>query len=511
MYKSQFLNMNCIRRFFLLVQFIILSTIVYSQGYNHTWLIGYVEGQNKARLNFDLNSYQFITEQRNIGFSSTQGNISDINGNFLMSSNGIWISNMTGDTMHNGYGLNPNSYTSNWPYGLTLPNGNLFLPWPDDTTKYVLFHQTGNYDPNYNYASRALYYSIIDMTGDSGKGEVIQKNTVIIQDTLGWGLAACKHANGRDWWIVALRDSGNILHTVLLTPTGVQYNNSQAFQFPQYLGMATHPTFSPDGSKFAFTHGKGVNGYWYHDVRLLTFDRCIGVFSNPSHIDITDGIVGLGLAFSPNSQYLYVSKSHKIIQFNTDTINIAASIDTVAVNDGFYSPQPPFQTDFGLMYLAANGKIYLSSGNSVQHLHEINYPDSAGTACDVQQHAIYLNGVWHSRSVPNHPNYYLGCDTTLGCPCLVSPVGINEVSHDFRFNIYPNPSSGNFNIIYLLPQNKEGKLEVFDITGRIVFSYKLPPWSTLQQFNLPQLSQGIYAVKISSDGYNVTKKIIITE
>ncbi|MGI8893798.1 MAG: hypothetical protein ACR2GN_10115, partial [Bacteroidia bacterium] len=98
-------------------------------------------------------------------------------------------------------------------------------------------------------------------------------------------------------------------------------------------------------------------------------------------------------------------------------------------------------------------KFIVTSGSGVQHLHEINYPDSAGTACDVQQHSISL-GYAQLRAVPNHPNYYLGCDTTLGCPCLVAPVGVNELQNEFNLNIYPNPSSGNFNIIYLLPQNK---------------------------------------------------------
>ncbi|MGI8892983.1 MAG: T9SS type A sorting domain-containing protein, partial [Bacteroidia bacterium] len=82
---------------------------------------------------------------------------------------------------------------------------------------------------------------------------------------------------------------------------------------------------------------------------------------------------------------------------------------------------------------------------------------------------------------------------------------------DFKFNIYPNPSSGNFNIIYLLPSNKEGKLEIFDITGKIVYEMRLPQWSTLQNISLPNLSGGIYAVKITSDGSSVVKKVILRE
>ncbi|MBL0072870.1 MAG: T9SS type A sorting domain-containing protein [Bacteroidetes bacterium] len=160
------------------------------------------------------------------------------------------------------------------------------------------------------------------------------------------------------------------------------------------------------------------------------------------------------------------------------------------------------------MYLAANGKIYVTSGSGVQHIHEINYPDSAGIACDVQQHAIDL-GYAQLRSVPNHPNYYLGCDTTLGCPCLIT--GIEELGgHEFRFIVAPNPTSGNFKITYLLPQNQPGKLEVFDINGRRIYEMNLPHWSTMQEVSLPKsISSGVYNCVITSGGERGNKKVVV--
>ena len=44
------------------------------------------------------------------------------------------------------------------------------------------------------------------MDKNGGKGKVIYKNKVVYQDTLMWGyLHAIKHANGKDWWIVDLK------------------------------------------------------------------------------------------------------------------------------------------------------------------------------------------------------------------------------------------------------------------------------------------------------------------
>lgn len=110
-------------------------------------------------------------------------------------------------------------------------------------------------------------------------------------------------------------------------------------------------------------------------------------------------------------------------------------------------------------------------------------------------------------AVPNHPNYYLGCDTTLGCPRLIT--GSEEAhGHDFKFSVSPNPSSGQIKVVYFLPQNKIGKLEVFDITGRNVYSMPLPPWSTLQLLDMSFLGDGIYNVNISSEHARVGNKIL---
>jgi hypothetical protein len=500
-------------RFILLAIFNFFSfSLSYSQGFNHNFLIGYDIGlfdtnvtSTKARLHFDSNSDTVSPETRKLAFRAAQGNISDQNGNLLISTNGCWVANASGDTMLNGSGLNPGQFANDWctsTSGIPFPNADVILPMPGDSSKYILFHQTGNYAVG--VMATETYYSIIDITLDS----VIQKNTVLFSDTLVPGMAACKHANGRDWWVIALKDSSDLIYEMLLTSTGIDTIMTQHLNvFPFAFNNVFQPTFSPDGSKFAYTF-TNLTGNLYHDIRYLEFDRCTGIFSNPQVIDISDTYVGLGIAFSPSSKYLYATSSYHIFQFNTDSINLASGMQIVATNDGFYSPYFPFQTDFFLMYLAANGKIYISSGNGVIDLHYISYPDSGGVTCNVQQHALHLP-CYSARGNVYHPNYYLGPVDGSACDSLGLNSHIFENNFNFHYSISPNPTNGNIKIIYLLPQNKSGTFEMFDVNGRKVFSMKLPQWSTLQMISLPDLSQGIYQCSITSGNNRINKKLAL--
>ncbi len=180
-----------------------------SQGRNYNWLLGYDVAlfdtnvtSTKAQLIFDSTSVNVVSTNSIMPFMSAQGNISDESGNLLFVSNGCWIMDASGDTMLNGTGLNPGLFTDDWcnnTTGIPWFHSNIVLPWPGDTSKYVLFHQTGNYDINIIKASE-LYYSVIDMNLHGGLGAVVQgqKNLIAINDTLIPGMAACQHANGRD-------------------------------------------------------------------------------------------------------------------------------------------------------------------------------------------------------------------------------------------------------------------------------------------------------------------------
>jgi hypothetical protein len=81
------------------------------------------------------------------------------------------------------------------------------------------------------------------------------------------------------------------------------------------------------------------------------------------------------------------------------------------------------------------------------------------------------------------------------------------------FKIYPNPISDNFTLYFKLTDDKKLKVNLYDITGRLVkmlqpeTSYAKGPYSN--SFNIGGLTEGIYILAVqSADGETWTQRVI---
>lgn len=409
----------------------------FSQGINNIWLSGYDLGVS-SRADFGVTSIDFYSgfpdtlhTSSPMDFSDCNANISDSLGNLLFYTNGIYIANANNDTMVNGSGLNPGTYTTQHVnQGLRVKQGNLILPMPGTPNVYYLFHETMDLDATVNdNRPFEIYYSVIDMTQDSGRGAVVQKNVVLLSDTLTIGsITACKHANGRDWWIVFHKGRGRRYYEYLLTPNGLQG------PYVQDIGYSILPRdwswqscFSPDGNKYASVFTKDT-------FDIMDFDRCTGLFSNCISIYLKDSANGRGIAFSPNSQLIYISSMNYVYQYSMNSNPIDSSKFILASFDRFADPIPPFFVTFYLSQLALNGKIYIISGNSTRWLSVVNTPDSLGFRCNFLEHSFLLPTV-NAFTIPNFPNYFLG--KVSGSVCDSLPF----VRHNSILQVFNNNSN----------------------------------------------------------------------
>ncbi len=453
-------------------------------------------------LNFQNNSYSIDTTHRYIDIYTTNANIADSNGNLLFYCNGVNVADANGIIMQNGSGLNPSNYTSQNPEGLYLNQGVLILPLPSSNNIYYLFHSTIDYQ--IQVSSLYLYLSIIDMNLNGGLGAVTTKNQVLINDSLNYGkITACKHANGRDWWVVCHRAFSDMYYKFLLTPSGL------SGPYTQHVGTnrsydGGQFCFSPDGKKLAYFS-------IVTEMDILDFDRCTGMFSNLTHFAINDSAFGRGVAFSPNSQYLYAPSTKYIYQFDVTAANIAATKTTIAIWDTtMYSPPQggpllSLQALFNIAQLAPDGKIYVSTGNGTFVLHVIDQPDSAGSTCNFIPMGVQLP-FYYFNSLPNHPNYFLGCDTTCG-PCLTN-LTPGPSPKERGVKAVPNPNDGNFTLQFPV-HGASGELYVYDVMGNVVFRDYVAPWSQYKRVDLTKMSDGIYFCKLRWKGSNSSVKAVI--
>ncbi|GIV30656.1 MAG: hypothetical protein KatS3mg029_0007 [Saprospiraceae bacterium] len=420
--------------FFLLI--FSFPVILTAQKHDYNWLFGYqpINGPHPVIGNSKIDFNDFppaISKVTNgtISFDLTNASISDSTGNLLFYTNGIVVVNAQHQVMENGDSLNPGEVAWDWyNEGYIVQQGALILPVPSSANKYYLFHslrERQNDQIPYPY-SPYLYMTLIDMNENNGLGTVVFKNNILLTDTLALGkLVATKHANGRDWWILVPERDRYSYHRLLLTPDSIYHYGIQPVYPSEGFGQgaAGFAAFSPDGSKYARHDLRGSP--LLHFVRLYDFDRCTGLLSNQLHIPLSDTAGVGGIAFSPDSRYMYVSSDQLVYQFDVTAPDVEATKTIVAVSDGFRDTLPDgslwFPMTFSGAMLGPDGRIYIHSAGSSRHLHVIEYPNRGGTACEVRQHAIKLPA-WTYRTIPNVPHYRLG--PLDGSPC--DTLGLNN-------------------------------------------------------------------------------------
>ena len=95
---------------------------------------------------------------------------------------------------------------------------------------------------------------------------------------------------------------------------------------------------------------------------------------------------------------------------------------------------------------------------------------------------------------------------------VLNPTGINDIDYSKSVSVYPNPSSGIVNISIESVKINSLNIKLFDITGKEVLD--LVNKSNVngnynQMFDFNYLSKGLYAIRLTVNGKNVTKKISI--
>jgi hypothetical protein len=411
--------------FLILACNLLLNLPVLSQKHDYTWVLGYAGGDlspdedtfGLSILHFPEESLQISDNQEGEAlFRGTNVSFSNSDASFFCSFDGTDLYNADHEVMEGGGDWFDGDFSAGWFY----PQSGLILPIADNSDGLALINSEANFleiDGVPRVVGENLFYSEIDKTAAEGMGAVTLRKELLLSDTLDVGkLSACRHANGRDWWVILPTLNSNLYYRYLLTPSGIELVGVQEIgeTVPTGLGQAL---FSPDGTKHI--RFNGISEQAGEFTTIYDFDRCTGLLSNFRQFNYPIGGGGGGAFISKNSRYLYTSSTTTLYQYDLLDEDIEATRTLVAVYDGHLDFLP---TTFYLGQLAPDGKIYICSTNGVTSLHVIHNPDAECPDCRIEQHGIELP-TFNSFSIPNQPNYRLG--PIDGSPC--DTLGIDNI------------------------------------------------------------------------------------
>jgi len=304
----------------------------------------------------------------------------------------------------------------------SMTNGLIILPFENNV--YYLFQISEQFSvtdcPN-NYCIQ-LYYTIIKKESDSLL--VLNKNTLLLNGPLEEKMAAVRHANGKDWWILVherRKDLAspcvNKFFKILISNNSIEIDSQNIGAMHCISGLsagAGEMIFSKDGTQLASAN------WMEKKIELFNFDRCKGELLNYRLVeDGTNNINPYGCEFSSSGHIMYVSATsgsgfgnnrYALYQYNLNANNIPSSQVTIRIETDFY-------VQYGQVQRTPQGQIILS--NLYNNTHVFNYynqnisvienPDSLGLACSFQRYSLYLGDSSRSSfGLPNMPNYNLG-------------------------------------------------------------------------------------------------------
>ena len=487
-----------------IIIFLLQQSLLLSQQFDNNWLMGgecdssYTEGLVSI-LNFETNpNLPFPNSLIEYKFSDTNTSISDSSGHLLFYCNGNEVFNWKHELIENGGNL-----ADRGDCGFqNLPQGIVAFPLPQSDNKYFLITASLEILIDANiYTITNMYYSVVDMNENNGEGKLIVRQEPFLQDTLTQGkITACKHANGRDWWLIMFKYDSSQYFKVHFSSNGVESVELSESELPVFAGLG-QAVFSPDGTKYAQISGISISQGGYIDI--FDFDRCTGELSNhiQEHFSISQS-GSYGAAISPSSQFLYFSIRDRIFQYDLWSSDIFASKDTVAVHDGFVEGGF-WSTIFYLMQLAPNEKIYITTPSDGHFLHIIHQPDEEGIACDVEQRGLEWP-TWKNISLPTFPYYRLGA--LEGSLCDTFTVAVEEIAEQSPLHIFPNPTSETLKIS--VEEQSIQSLKFFNATGQLLRSKRdLGSPAILDMFTY---KNGIYFLEIYlKDGSRYWEKVVV--
>lgn len=363
--------------------FLLVSVSAFCQGEASNWYFG-----DYAGISFSTGAPVALTDMPMTGnnLMSEEGctSISDSSGTLLFYTNGTRVWDRNHNVMANGTNLHGNQSSS---------QSAIIVPKPGSVTNYYIFTVD-----EHNSNTFGLQYSEVDMTLNSGLGDLISTNTQLL-DHCTEKITAVKSFDCSEIWVIAyssvngqVKGSYNTFFSYKISAAGVQPNPIQSTMTVGGINDGRgYLKVSADGTKLAIAH-QGAAG---NNLYLYDFNKQTGVVNDELYLDMSDpsdpnnngNTQPYGIEFSLSTNKLYVTSSTPAAQtylWQFDLLTNAVTL--VSYQDNGFR---------GALQMGPDGKIYralsVDYDNGSRYLGVIDNPEADGIACNYQHDAIDLD------------------------------------------------------------------------------------------------------------------------
>lgn len=284
----------------LTILLLLFSLSLSAQREFSNWIFGH-----NAGIDFNHHVPYPILIDTSSGLNAFEGTstISDSNGNLLFYTNGIFVWNRF-------HKLIPFSRIDSLFGSTSSTQSSLIVPIKNSTKFYVFTTPDSEYGITKKDDRASLCYSILDLSLDNGRGDIVIANQPLIKQSTE-KLCGYRMSNGT-YWVCGVEWNTNNLYMFYVDENGISKTIISSVGQPHvkvsigYSEAAGEMHFSPDGSKLGYVN---IDSRTYE---LFNFDTLSG---NLTELFIDSFPMGksysypYGCAFSPNGKYFYMNHS----------------------------------------------------------------------------------------------------------------------------------------------------------------------------------------------------------
>jgi hypothetical protein len=303
----------------------------------------------------------------------------------------------------------------------------------------------------------------------------------------------------------SLCNGGSVTLTASSAGAGATY---QWYNNGNPITNATSPSY-PVITSGSYTVIAASNGC----VGATSAATSVTVTGNPSAPTITAGgptgfctggsVTLTANSATPGATFIWFQNGNVIpgATSSTYTANASGSYTATASNNACSSPVSN-NTDVTVSVkpatpiISQNNFILTSSSNTNNQWYKNG---AIITGATNRIYNVTANGTYTLAVITN------GCASNFSAQTTITNTGIADEAATQKVVIYPNPSNGIFNLS--VPENKNGKIQVTDLAGKLITAQEFTGNET--KLDLQQSPKGIYLVRITTDGQSIIRRIIV--